>query len=291
MRSRGMLMLLIAALAGLGAVVFAARWMQGQNSGAGRIAVANVEIALGSAITPEMVRMVDWPKDGVPPGAFTVLEDLNGRVVTGSLQRGEPVLEARLAPIGTKGGLSAVVPAGKRAMTVRVNDVVGVAGFALPGTFVDVMVNTQEEGAKTNDRDSTISKIVLDRILVLAVAQEADRDATKPKVVNAVTLEVTPQQAEMLDLARSVGTLSLVLRNQSEGAVASTEGATKEMLLRGTRPTPAPPPPPAPAPRRAAVRKATPPVEVVVAAPAPAPTPAKTCVEIIRGLNKATECF
>ena len=250
MRSRGLMMLLIALLAGLGAVVMAARWMQGQNSGQGRIAVANAEIQLGSAITPEMVRMVDWPQSNQPPGVFTEVEKLHGRVVTGTVQRGEPLLEARLAPIGTKGGLSAIVPAGKRAMTVRVNDVVGVAGFALPGTFVDVMVNTQEEGSKNNDRDRTISKIVLDRILVLAVAQEADRDNTKPKVVNAVTLEVTPQQAEMLDLARSVGTLSLVLRNQAESAEANTAGVTKQQLL-GTQ---LPPPAPAPAPvvRRAA---------------------------------------
>ena len=133
-----------------------------------------------------------------------------------ALQRGEPLIESRLAPIGTKGGLSAVVPEGKRAITVRVNDVIGVAGFALPGNFVDVMVNTQEDGGRRGDRDRSISKIVLERILVLAVAQEADRDSTKPKVVNAVTLEVSPTQAEMLDLARSVGTLSLVLRNQTD---------------------------------------------------------------------------
>jgi len=284
MRSRGMMMLLIAVVAGLAAVLLAARWMQSQSSGQGRVAVANIEISLGSAITPEMVRLIDWPKGELPPGAFTDIEKVHGRVVTGSVQRGEPVLEARLAPIGTKGGLSAVVPSGKRAMTVRVNDVVGVAGFALPGTFVDVMVNTQEEGAKSNDRDHTISKIVLDRILVLAVAQESDRDSTKPKVVTAVTLEVTPQQAEMLDLARSVGTLSLVLRNQAESTTASTAGATKEMLLGAAKvaaaPTPVPPPR-STAPRRAA------PKEV----PAAVPVAAKHCVEVIRGLNKATECF
>jgi pilus assembly protein CpaB len=277
-----MLMLLIAIVAGLGAVVMAARWMQSQSGGQGRIAVANIEIPLGSPITPEMVRMVDWPQDSLPVGAFAKLEDVHGRVVTGTLQRGEPVLEARLAPVGTKGGLSAVVPAGKRAMTVRVNDVVGVAGFALPGTFVDVMVNTQAEGGRNNDRDNTISKIVLDRILVLAVAQEADRDSTKPKVVNAVTLEVTPQQAELLDLARSVGTLSLVLRNQSEGVAEVTDGATKQLLLGAKA---APEPPPAPPPVRVAARRTVP-----TAAPA-APAAPKQCVEIIRGLNKVTECF
>ena len=289
MRSRGLLMLLIAVLAGLGAVVMAARWMQGQNGGQGRLAVANAEIPLGSSITPEMVRMVEWPDSSQPPGAFTEVDKLHGRVVTGTVQRGEPVLEARLAPIGTKGGLSAVVPAGKRAMTVRVNDVVGVAGFALPGTFVDVMVNTQEEGSKSSERDRTISKIVLDRILVLAVAQEADRDNTKPKVVNAVTLEVTPQQAELLDLARSVGTLSLVLRNQAESAEATTVGATKEQLLGGARVAVAAPSAPAVAPKRVAPRVAVP--VLVAATPAPPLAAPRTCVEMIRGMNRALECF
>lgn len=284
-------MLLIAIVAGLAAVVLAARWMQSQKSAVGRVAVAAVEISLGSSITPEMVKLIDWPQGVQPPGAFGELEKLHGRVVTGSVQPGEPVLEARLAPVGTKGGLSAVVPAGKRAMTVRVNDVVGVAGFALPGTFVDVLVNTQGEGPANNDRDRTISKIVLERILVLAVAQEADRDDTKPKVVNAVTLEVTPAQAELLDLARSVGTLSLVLRNQSENQAGATEGATKELLLRGRRV--AEPAPPAPKPVVVVRRPAPTPAPVVAAAPAPAPAPApaRQCVEVIRGLSKAVECF
>lgn len=298
MRSRGMLMLLLAVFAGLAAVLLAARWMQGQGGDKSRVAVASVEIPLGAVITPEVVKLVEWPQNSLPPGAFNELDKLQGRVVTGTLQRGEPVLEARLAPVGTKGGLSAIVPEGKRAMTVRVNDVVGVAGFALPGTFVDVLVNTQAEGSKNNDKDRTISKIVLARMLVLAVAQEVDRDTTKPRVVNAVTLEVTPQQAETLDLARSVGTLSLVLRNQSENDIVSTDGVTKEQLLNGGRLNE-----PAPAPVVAAAKPAAPRPRPrpVVAAPAPAPAPVlisatpvdkpRHCIEIIRGLTKVTECF
>src|SRR6185436_20096921 len=205
MRSRGLLMLFIAALAGFAAVFLAARWMQSQGGDKGRIAVANFDVELGSRLTPEMVRMVDWHSGSVPDGAFNEAPKLDGRVVKTSMQRGEPFMDAKLAPIGTKGGLSAVVPEGKRAMTVRVNDVIGVAGFALPGTFVDVMVNTQEEGSPRGDKDHTISKIVLERILVLAVAQEADRDTTKPKVVNAVTLDGLRAECELLDLGRSVG--------------------------------------------------------------------------------------
>jgi pilus assembly protein CpaB len=178
-----------------------------------------------------------------------------------------------------------VVPEGKRAITVRVNDVIGVAGFALPGTYVDVMVNTQEEGSQRNG-DRAISKIVLERILVLAVAQEADRDSTKPKVVSAVTLEVSPQQAEILDLARSVGTLSLVLRNQTDPKAADTDGATKALMLSAARTVPAVTPVAVKSTgtQRAAPRKPS-------AAPAAAAPLPSQCVEVIRGLHKVTECF
>jgi pilus assembly protein CpaB len=276
MRSRGLPMLLVAIIAGLMAVVLAARWVQRQGSGGSPVAVASQDIGLGTVITPDMLRLVQWPQGQEPAGAHAALAELQGRVITASLQRGEPVLDARLAPPGTKGGLVSLVAPGKRAMTVRVNDVVGVAGFALPGTFVDVLVSTQED-SRSGERERMISKIVLERMLVLAVAQEVDRDPTKPKVVNAVTLEVTPQQAEALDLARSVGTLSLVLRNQTEHVDVATEGVTKDDLLGTRRP---PPDIPAPAPRPAAhpVRASRP---VATAA----------CIDIIRGPSKVTECF
>lgn len=277
--TRGMLMLLIALLAGGAAVVFASRWIQAQAADTGQIAVAAVDVELGAKISPEMIKLVAWPSGSVPPGSFNQLEALHGRVIKASLARGEPVIEGKLAPAGTKGGLSAVVADGKRAMTVRVNDVIGVAGFALPGNYVDIMVNTQNEGARSGDKDKAISKIVLERILVLAVAQEANRDETKPKVVNAVTLEVSPEQAENLDLARSVGTLSLVLRNQIDPAPVATDGATKATLLKEE---------PAPV-----VAKAAPPVRRP-AAPRPVvnPVPASTtCVEVIRGTVKSNECF
>ncbi|MGB0129795.1 MAG: Flp pilus assembly protein CpaB [Rhodocyclaceae bacterium] len=275
--TRGIVMLVVALLAGLAAVLLAARWMQEQSQArGGRIAVASVDIDLGSRISTEMVRMADWPTGSVPAGAFTDLKQLSDRVAKSSLTRGEPILENKLAPVGTKGGLSAVVGEGKRAITVRVNDVIGVAGFALPGNFVDIMVNTQEEVSKPDDKGRNISKIVLEHILVLAVAQQANRDETKPKVVNAVTLEVTPEQAEKLDLARSVGTLSLVLRNQIDPDPAQTPGATKDTLL-GIAPRP---PAPAPvvqwrqAPRQVAtVRRSS------------------NCVEVIRGASRSMECF
>ena len=177
------------------------------------------------------------------------------------------------------GGLSAVVAAGKRAMKVRVNDVVGVAGFALPGNYVDIIVSTQKDApGDSTAREQNISKIVLEHILVLAVAQEVNRDETKPRVVNAVTLEVTPAQAETLDLARSVGTLSLALRNQVDPQAADTHGATKlTMLPEATSP---------PAPRPAARPPAPKPLVQRVAA-----LPPRTCVTVINGLRPTAECF
>ena len=214
----------------------AAHWINDQGAaGNKKVAVALVDIPMGARITPEMLNLIEWPSNAMPPGAITDIKQLDNRVSRTAIEHGEPIMESKLAPAGTTGGLSAVVAQGKRAMTVRVNDVVGVAGFALPGNFVDILVNTQEEarGDFGNDRarEQAISKIVLERILVLAVAQESNRDDTKPKVVNAVTLELTPDQVEKLDLARSVGTLSLVLRNQIDPKTADTAGATKDSLL------------------------------------------------------------
>jgi pilus assembly protein CpaB len=280
-------MLLIALLAGGAAVLFASRWMLAQASASGQIAVAAVEVEIGAKLVPEMLRLVTWPAGNVPPGAFTELTPLDGRVVKTSVTRGEPILEGKLAPAGTKGGLSAVVADGKRAMTVRVNDVVGVAGFALPGNYVDIMVNTQNEGGRRGDKDQTISKIVLERILVLAIAQESNRDETKPKVVNAVTLEVTPEQAENLDLARSVGTLSLVLRNQVDPRPVATDGATKSTLLREEAARPA-----ASAPKSVVVaKKRSAPRVVAVAAAVPEVPKSTNCVEVIRGTVRSDACF
>jgi pilus assembly protein CpaB len=285
--TRALIMIIAAVIAGLGAVVIGARWLSQQATGsANKLVVAVSDIDLGSRLTPAMLKAVDWPANSMPKGAFTTPAELDSRVLRASVLSGEPVLESKLAPVGSKGGLSAVVTEGKRAMTVRVNDVIGVAGFALPGNYVDIIVNTQEEGAKGGNRgDQTISKIVLEHILVLAVAQEVTRDETKPKVVSAVTVEVTPEQAEKLDLARSVGTLSLMLRNQVDLKMAGTDGATKATLLN------APPEPIVTAEKKAESVKPVVKKKPVKVAAAPQQAPRSNCVEVIRGITKASECF
>jgi pilus assembly protein CpaB len=281
----------VALFLALAAVVVAAQWIAGQSaSNSDKVAVAMLDISMGARITPELVHMVDWPASSVPPGAMTDLKTLEGRITRANVQRGEPITEGKLAPAGTQGGLSSVVAEGKRAMTVRVNDVVGVAGFALPGNYVDILVNTQSDNNGDHlVREQAISKIVLERILVLAIAQESSRDDTKPKVVNAVTLELTPDQVEKLDLARSVGTLSLVLRNQVDPQQANTEGATKSSLLGEAANAGVPLP-----------RSVTSAASTAAAAPAAAPAPRPPAprverngdkVEVIKGLDRSSQQF
>lgn len=267
---KALVLLALALVFALAAALYAGHWMSQQKAMAsGRVVVAAVDIQLGTRITPQMLDTIEWPSGARPPGAFADLKEVQERVVKSGLLRGEPVLEGKLAPVGTQGGLSAVIAKGKRAITVRVNDVIGVAGFALPGNYVDIIVSTQKEGR--DDAEKSISKIVLERILVLAVAQEVSRDDTKPRVVNAVTLEVSPEQAEKLDLARSVGTLSLALRNQVDPNPGTTSGATKMSLLED-KPEPRP------------VAKKAPAVKAVAYVP-------QTCVTVTTGASGGRECY
>jgi pilus assembly protein CpaB len=274
--SRALLVLFLALVSGLGAMLVGAQWLT-RSAGVGgeKIVIAARDIPLGTAVEPSMLQEIQWSAETRPAGAFTAPKALEGRVVKTAVARGELVLENKLAPVGTKGGLSAVIPEGKRAITVRVNEVMGVAGFALPGNYVDVMVSAQDDTRKH------VSKIVLERIMVLAVAQEASRDETKPKVVNAVTLEVTPAEAEKLDLARNIGSLSLVLRNQVDQNAVTTEGMRANELL-GTKADASPPPVAVPAPpkHRPVARAPSPPAPLVVVEERPK-------VEVIRGLQRS----
>jgi pilus assembly protein CpaB len=282
--TRALVVLVLALLAGLVAVVMAARWMAERTGQSQQLVVASRDVDLGSQLDVTTITTIAWPSGALPAGAFSDPKELEGRVLKSALARGEPILEAKLAPKGSKGGLSAVIGEGKRAITVKVNEVVGVAGFALPGSFVDVMVHTTVDDDKRG-KAAPISKIVLERILVLAVAQEASRDDTKPKVVNAVTLEVTPDQAEKIDVARSVGNLSLVLRNQVDSHPTNTAGMGKDDLFAVEKAPPpqavAPAPPPAP-PRRVAT------VRPKAAEQPSAPRQEGPKVEVIRGVARST---
>jgi pilus assembly protein CpaB len=274
--TKALIMITVSAVMGITAVIIGAQWLGRQAALATMtVVVAARDIQLGTPLSGEMLKTTEWPSGSVPHGAINDIKKLEGRVIKAVILRGEAVLEGKLAPVGTRGGLSAIISEGKRAVTVRVNEVIGVAGFALPGNLVDVMINTKD------DTDRPISKIVLEKILVLAVAQEASRDETKPKVVSAVTLELTPEQTEQLDLARSVGNLSLVLRNQLDNQAANTDGARKHDLLKIA----------APAPVKPAV-KVAPKMMRIVKQPAPtvvaAPAPDKPKLEVIKGVHKTS---
>ena len=285
--TRAVVMLIVSIVLGLAVTALAVGWVSQKGAiASNKVVVAVMDIELGSRLNPQMLTTVDWPSGSLPQGAFADPKDLPDRVVKTSIQRGEAILNAKLAPVGTQGGLSAVITEGKRAMTVRVNDVVGVAGFALPGNYVDVMVNAQrdKEGARSNEEKQQISKTVLEHVLVLAVAQEAGRDETKPKVVNAVTLELTLEDAEKLDLARNIGTLSLVLRNQVDKKPVMTAGITKKQLFGEKE---------QPTVKIDTVAAAKPVARVVprvrpmpVAAPA-----ARNCVEVVHNNIRALNCF
>lgn len=233
--TRALAMLALSLLVGVLAVTMAVRLMNERTRvSTTDVVVATRDVALGSRIEADMLKVVRWPASSQPNGVFHNENLLPGRVANTTILAGEPVVEGKLAAPGSKGGLSALIAPGTRAISVKVNEVVGVAGFALPGNYVDVLVHAED------DQDRPFSRIVLERILVLAVAQEAGRDETKPKVVNAVTLQVTPQDAEKLDLARGIGSLSLVLRNQVDTAPALTRGAKLSDLSGGGAPAMAP---------------------------------------------------
>jgi pilus assembly protein CpaB len=257
------------------------------------VAVAKVAIPVGTKIIAEQLSLVQFPQESTPDGAFDSVEKLAGRVAVMNIAPREPITEARLAPEGTAAGLSAIIPEGYRAMTVKVDDVVGISGFIMPGTLVDVVVviTPTNNGALAQD---PISKIVLQNIKVLANGQNIDKPESEREAnsVKAVTLLVTPEQAEKLALASSEGKLQLVMRNSIDQGDEQTIGINKRSLLGGDVATPQPEPgslksdrpEQKPAPRRMRVQAESKP------APAAQPAP-KASVEMIEGAKKRSVDF
>jgi pilus assembly protein CpaB len=197
------------------------------------IVVAMVDLPVGAQINANQVALTSWPKDLNPSGSFVTLEPVVGRVARRDFLRGEPIVESKLVPAGKGGGiLSLIVPVGNRAFTIRVNEVVGVGGFIVPDTRVDVILTTLPPGGKEK-----ISKIVLENIPVLAAGQIVEQKENKPITVNTVTLSLTPEEAEKLALAANDGNIQLVLRNFMDVDNVVTVGATKARLLAAYRPS------------------------------------------------------
>ena len=265
------------------------------------VVVAKVNIPVGSRIIAEQLTVAQFPADVTPEGAFAkVDENLIDRVVVTAISPREPVTEVKLAPVGSLGGLSSVIPEGYRAMTVKVDDVVGVSGFILPGTLVDVVVVIQPPKGSANEE--MISKIVLQNIKVLASGQNIDKpknDREVERSVKAVTLQVTPEQAEKLALASSEGKLQLVMRNSVDQADEQTSGANKKSLLLGERamivPEPglgsnAAPKAAPTSPRRSVPRPVVKDTTTAPKTTQPPPAPRPT-VEVIKGGKKEIQDF
>lgn len=215
MRTRTALFFLIALVFGIAAVFLARQWLQTQRQQqatavtVSKVVIAAKDLSLGDRITADHVKEIDWPANSVPAGAFTSTDKLlaSNPVVLRRFYANEPILTAKLAGSKTRATLSAQISDAQRAVSVRVNDVVGVAGFILPGDRVDVMI-TRETG-----KDNNITDVLLQNIRVIGIDQNANEDDSGAKVVKAVTLEVGPDQAQKLVLAQKIGELSLALRN------------------------------------------------------------------------------
>jgi pilus assembly protein CpaB len=193
-----------------------------------QVVVAAVDIPLGTVIVPASVKAVDWPKTNIPAGAVNSTGAAAGRVAVVPLQPGDPVTESKLIPIeGAPGIMSYKVPEGHRAMTVGVDQVSGIAGFIVPGNKVDLIVTTKPAESK-----EYVSKIFLEDIPVLATGQLIQESPEgEPVVVPTVTLDITPEQAEVLALASTEGRLQLILRRSGDSGEAGTGGATIAMVL------------------------------------------------------------
>ncbi len=298
MRNKRFLIVLVGALIfGVLAAVSVSKYLssaQAYTKNLNKVAVAKVAIPLGSKIIPEQITVVQFPKESTPDGAFDSPEKLAGRVAVVNIAAREPITESRLAPEGTAAGLSAVIPEGYRAMTVKVDDAAGISGFIMPGTMVDVVVTIDpREGSGMQD---PVSKIVLQNIKVLANGQNIDKPENEREAnsVKAVTLQVTPEEAEKLALASTEGKLQLVMRNQIDQNDEKTPGVNKRNLLTGDVATPVPEPgslkSEQPKPAARPVRRSAPAPKPATTAPAPQPTP-RASVEMIEGAKKRSVEF
>lgn len=218
------------------------------------LVVAAVPLQVGTRLDPSNVRLIQWPANQSVTGMFTRVDDVTNRAIITPLAENEPVLEAKLSPKESGAGLPSTIPEGMRALSVAVNEVVGVAGFVIPGTTVDVLVTGRVIGGKSDDN---ITRTILENIRVLASGQkiEPDREG-KPQTVAVITLLVTPDDATKLTMASTEGKIQLALRNTidtkkndpravMEASLFSPEGAiTKPVRASGKKSTaPSAPPP------------------------------------------------
>lgn len=287
-RQRIMIVVLIAAIALGGIASYSIySYLQSQQQEVARakaemgaVVVAAEPIPFGSRIEEKQLKKVLWPKANIPSGTFTDPALLIGRNVVSSVVVGEPLMEAKLAPTEAKGGIMAyLIPEGHRAMAVAVNEVVGVGGFVLPNSKVDVVVTTTPPGG------AQTSKIVLQNLNVLAVGQKMEEKEGKAVIVPTVTVSITPEEAEKLALASNSGPLQLLLRGTKDDKPTETKGAVLPNLFgKAGAPVVMAKAAPAKPVEKAGVAK---PVEKAEAAKAPAKPAAPPAETVIIDLIKA----
>jgi len=237
------------------------------------VIVAAQDLAVGVKFEPIHLKEVAWPKNLLPAGTFSDTSKLLGRISRMTMVAGEPILESKLAPIGSSSGFSSLIPPGMRAMTVSVNVVSGVSGFILPDAHVDVLVTV----TSPNNKEESKTKIILEDVLVLAVDQTFEREDDDPVKVQSVTLLVDPNQAEKLALAASEGKLQLVLRNSVDRDSQGTQGVQLRELISNTG--------------SSGNRDAARPRVAAPAAPPPQEKPAAHTVEVIRSNKREQITF
>jgi pilus assembly protein CpaB len=240
------------------------------------VVVANADISLGAELKIEDLKVAQFPDGQAPEGAFVRPDEIVGRGVIVPIVKNEPILPAKLASKEAGAGLPPVIPEGMRAVSVRVNEVIGVAGYVLPGTRVDVVATA----SPTNSPADTTSKVVLANVQVLTAGTRIEQDQKdgKPVQVTVVTMSVTPEQAERLALASTEGKIQLALRNPLDQSAPATPGIKPAVLLGVAKAT---------APAQTSASAKPKPGQAVTVATAPAayvPT-----VEMIRGDKRATE--
>jgi len=218
-----------------------------------RVLAAVTDIKLGSVIGADKLTTIEIVGP-LPKGALLKPENAIGRGVISDIYRGEPILENRLAASGSGGGLAATIPRGMRACAVKVDDVVGVAGFVTPGMHVDVLISGTPPGAQA-DTQGTVSRTILQNIAVLSAGTDIQKDAEgKPKQVQVVNLLVTPEQAESLSLAGNQVRIQLVLRNPMDTEIAKVPGTAMGTLFASQNAAPASPRPVVKSPHKAVKR-------------------------------------
>jgi pilus assembly protein CpaB len=228
--------LFLAVFVGLVAVLGAFKALQttklGARAATQRVVVASREIPEGATIERTAVTTTDWPAAAVPAGAFTSVDSVVGRITRVAVFGGDPIVPARLAPLGSGPGLEVKIAPGKRAMGVRINDVAGISGLIQPNSRVDVLVTLRTDPLSQRQ----VAKVFMENMRVLSVGRHMERDGDgDPIDATTATLEVTPDEAERLAVAMNQGSIQLVLRGYGDPSNVATSGASSTDVLAQLR--------------------------------------------------------